>query len=97
MDLTPSQEPEMELRVQHAYMTATHLHDLLCNGTMELFVDERGTAGDEFEEVYSKLQHIYEQVRASQLSLSPSKSRFFATDAVFAGGSIGPRSPTRSS
>ena len=74
-----------------AHMTATHLHDLLRDGTMELFVDDGGTAGDTFNELYSKIKRILEQVRASKLSLSPSKSRFFATNAVFAGGKIGPQ------
>ncbi len=31
-----------------AQLTATHLHDLLADGSMELFVDDGATAGDDF-------------------------------------------------
>ena len=41
-----------------AHMTATHLHDLLNDGVMELFVDDGGAAADTFEDMLSKLQQI---------------------------------------
>ena len=74
-----------------AHMTATHLHDLLKDGTMELFVDDGATAGDEFPDLMGKTRRILDRVRASKLSLSPSKSRFFMTTTVFAGGKVGPQ------
>lgn len=57
---------------------------------MELFVDDGATAGDSFDELYDKLRRILEQIRASGLSLSPTKSRFFMSTAVFAGAKVGP-------
>lgn len=32
-------------------MTATRMHELIVNETMELFVDDGGTAADTFEEM----------------------------------------------
>ena len=74
-----------------AYMTATHLHNLLNNGVMELFVDDGGAAANTFENMLSKLQQILTRIRERQLSLSATKSQFFMTEAVFAGGCIGPK------
>jgi hypothetical protein len=38
-----------------ADMTATHLHDLIADGTMELFVDDGACAADTFDEMLEKL------------------------------------------
>lgn len=73
-----------------AHMTATHLHDLLSSGVMELFVDDGGTADDDFDTKMSKLAQIFSRVRDCKLSISASKSKFFMSEAVFAGASIGP-------
>jgi hypothetical protein len=37
-------------------MTATHLHDLIADLTMELFADDGGSAGDTFKEMLEKLR-----------------------------------------
>ena len=74
-----------------AHMTATHLHNLLNNGVMELFVDDGGAAANTFEDMLSKLQQILTCIWEQQLSLSATKSQFFMTEAVFAGGCIGPK------
>lgn len=71
-----------------ANLTATHLHDLLADGTMELFVDDGATAGDDFEEKLTRLQHIFTRIRDRHLSLSASKSSFFVSSAVFAGANV---------
>ena len=73
-----------------AHMTATHLHDLLNDEIMELFVDDGGTAADTFEDMLSKLRCILTRVRERHLSLSATKSQFFMTEAIFAGGRVGP-------
>ena len=73
------------------HMTGQHLYDLLIEEVMELFIDDGGTAADEFLEMMSKLRHIFTRVRERRLSLSASKSRLFMTMAVFAGATIGPK------
>ena len=57
-----------------ANMTAKSLFDLLVKEIMELFVDNGGTAADEFEEMIDKLTQIFTCVRECGLSLSASKS-----------------------
>lgn len=74
-----------------AGMTAKHLHDLLTDSTMELFVDDGAVAGDDFQALMMKLRRILTRVRERGLSLSPSKSKFFMTTAVFAGALVGPQ------
>ena len=74
-----------------AHMTATHLHDLLTDEVMELFVDDGGAAADSFDDMVAKLRRILTRVRERKLSLSAAKSQFFMTEAVFAGGRVGPK------
>ncbi|OJT13168.1 Retrovirus-related Pol polyprotein from transposon 297 [Trametes pubescens] len=74
-----------------AHMTALHLHDLLGDGTMELFVDDGAAAGDNFSELMGKLRRILSRIRTSGLSLSPSKCKWFMTETVFAGAAVGPK------
>ena len=74
-----------------AHMTATHLYDLLNDEVMELFVDDGGTATDTFDDMMSKLRRILTRVRERWLSLSATKSQLFMTEAVFAGGRVGPK------
>lgn len=56
---------------------------------IQLFVDDGGTAADEFEEMMKKLRVIFVRVRERGLSLSASKTELFATEAVFAGALVG--------
>ena len=74
-----------------ANMTAEHLFDLLVDETMELFVDDGGTAADTFREMMDKLVKIFTRIRERGLSLSASKSEFFMTEMVFAGATVGPK------
>ena len=74
-----------------ANMTANNMHDLLAEGTMELFVDNGGTAANSFEEMMDKLTKIFTRICERNLSLSASKCEFFMTNMVFAGASIGPK------
>lgn len=70
-------------------MTARTLGDLV--GTLfELFVDDGAMAGDDFEGLLGDLRVLLTRVREKGLSLSASKSRFFVTEAVFAGARVGP-------
>lgn len=73
-----------------AQVTAQHLHDLIANGDMELFVDDGAATGDDFEQKFDKLSRILTRVRDRKLSLSASKSAFFMTTAIFAGANVGP-------
>ncbi|KIJ61056.1 hypothetical protein HYDPIDRAFT_97521 [Hydnomerulius pinastri MD-312] len=59
---------------------------------MELFVDDSGggCTADSFEEMLEKLQYIFQCFREHKLSLSPTKSRLFMEETVFAGATIGP-------
>ena len=73
-----------------AHMTGQHLYDLLVAEVMELFVDDGGTAADDFSEMMDKLRQIFTRVRERGLSLSASKSKLFMTTAEFAGATVGP-------
>jgi len=71
-----------------AQMTAKALGDL--TGTLiELFVDDGGMAGDEFNTVMDNLRILFLRVREKGLSLSAVKSQFFMSEATFAGGRVG--------
>jgi hypothetical protein len=72
------------------HMTATTMHEPISDGTMELFVDDGGTAANTFEEMIEKLTRIFTLIRKHNLSLSASKCEFFMTTMVFAGATIGP-------
>lgn len=74
-----------------ADMTATHLHDLIADGTMELFVDDGGCSANTFQEMMEKLTRIFQRCRERKLSLSPSKCRLFMTETTFAGATVGPQ------
>ena len=76
------------------YMTALHLHDLLTAEIMKLFVDDRGTATDEFNAMMAQLRTIFTHIHKRQLSLSASKTSLFQTEAVFAGATVGPQGVT---
>ena len=72
-----------------AEMTATALGDL--TGTLiELFVDDGGMAGDNFEIMLRNTKQLLQRISEKGLSLSASKSKFFVTEATFAGGRVGP-------
>ena len=74
-----------------SHMTATRMHEPIADGTMELFVDDGGTAADTFDEMMEKLTRIFTLVRRHNLSLSASKCELFMTTMVFAGASVGPK------
>jgi hypothetical protein len=74
-----------------AEMTATHLHDLIADGTMELFVDDGACAADSYEEMTRKLECILKHCRERNLSLSPTKCQLFMTETTFAGATVGPQ------
>jgi hypothetical protein len=73
-----------------AELTACHLHDLLLDGDIELFVDDGGAAVDEFDEMMCKLIWLLDCVQEKKLSHSATKSEFFVTTGVFAGASVEP-------
>ena len=69
--------------------TAKALGDFI--GTLiELFVDDGGLAGDDFEVMLSNTRKLLQRISETGLSLSASKSKFFMTEASFAGGRVGP-------
>ena len=70
-------------------MTAKALGDLI--GTLcELFVDDGGMAGDDFELMLTNTRKLLQRILETGLSLSASKSKFFVTEATFAGARVGP-------
>ena len=72
-----------------AEMTASALGDLI--GTLiELFVDDGGMAGDDFENMLGNTRRLLQRISDTGLSLSTSKSKFFVTETTFAGGRVGP-------
>jgi transposase InsO family protein len=71
-----------------AAMAAGHLHDLIAEETLEIFVDDGGTAADTFNEMKTKLTRILNQVRDRKLSLSAAKSQLFMAEATFAGARV---------
>ncbi|THG96055.1 hypothetical protein EW026_g5699 [Hermanssonia centrifuga] len=77
-----------------AQMTAEHLHDLITEGTMELFVDDGGTGGSDFNVKMTNIRRILNRVRERHLSLSAAKLQLFMTNLVFGGASVGPKGVT---
>ena len=70
-------------------MTADALGDLI-GILIELFVDDGGMAGDDFKIMLANTIRLLLRIRETGLSLSASKSKFFVTEAKFAGGRVGP-------
>jgi RNase H-like domain found in reverse transcriptase/Reverse transcriptase (RNA-dependent DNA polymerase) len=70
-------------------MTANALGDLI-GILIELFVDDGGMAGDDFEVMLDNTIKLLQRVSETGLSLSATKSKFFVTEATFAGGRVGP-------
>ena len=69
--------------------TANALGDFI--GTLiELFVDDGGLAGDDFEIMLGNTRKLLQRISDTGLSLSATKSKFFMTEATFAGGRVGP-------
>ena len=70
-------------------MTARALGDL--TGILfELFVDDGGMAGDNFKTMLENTRRLLQRIAETGLSLSAAKSKFFVTEATFAGGRVGP-------
>jgi hypothetical protein len=70
-------------------MTARALGDFI--GTlMELFVDDGGLAGDDFDIMMANTRKLLQRISETGLSLSAAKSKFFMTEASFTGGRVGP-------
>ena len=70
-------------------MTARKLGDLK-DTLFQLFVDDGGMAGDEFNQHITDLCKLLDRIHKRKLSLSPSKTELFMTEAVFAGATVGP-------
>lgn len=75
---------------EFAHMTAQHLHDLVVQGILELFVDDGGSAADTFSEGIEKLRAIFQRCRERKLSISAQKCQLFQTEGVFAGATVSP-------
>ena len=70
-------------------MTARELGDLK-DILFQLFVDDGGMAGEEFNQHIADLRKLLDRVRERKLSLSANKTELFMTEAVFAGATVGP-------
>ena len=73
---------------EFAVQTANSLHDIVADGTIELFVEDGGAGSDTFEEGLRKLVVLLDRVRKEGLSLAPSKLRLFMSEAVYAGALV---------
>lgn len=62
-----------------ANIMARHMSDLLKDETMELFIDNRGSAADTLDDMMNKLTQIFTKVHEKGLSLSASKTELFMT------------------
>jgi Reverse transcriptase (RNA-dependent DNA polymerase) len=76
-----------------AFMTVTamHLHNLIAEEVLEIFVDDGGIASDTFDEMMNKLTKVLDCIHEQRLSLSTAKSKLFMTEAVFARARVGQR------
>jgi hypothetical protein len=70
-------------------MTASALGDLI-GILFELFADDGGLAGDNFETMLANTRQLLKRIIDKGLSLSAAKSKFFVTEATFPGGRVGP-------
>jgi hypothetical protein len=55
----------------------------------ELYVDDSGMAGSDFNDKLRRLHKFFEGVREMRLSLSPSKTQLFMSKVVIAGAQVG--------
>jgi Reverse transcriptase (RNA-dependent DNA polymerase) len=65
-------------------MAANHLHNLIADKMMEIFIDDGGAAADTFNEIREKLKRILDRIHEQRLSLSAMKSKLFMMEATFA-------------
>jgi hypothetical protein len=72
------------------HITAEKLGDILPKLEIELLVDDRGMAGDEFDSMMDCTHQFFARIRKTSLSLSAKKSEFFMTSIIFAGVRVGP-------
>jgi hypothetical protein len=72
-----------------AVVTANHLHDLIANEVMEIFINDGGIATDSFNEMEAKLWCVLDRVRECTLSLLAAKSHLFMEEELFAGTWVG--------
>jgi Reverse transcriptase (RNA-dependent DNA polymerase) len=72
-----------------ASVTATHLHDLIADETLEIFMDDSSIVADTFDDMIHNLTCILGQVCDQKLSLSAAKMKLFMSEAMFVGTWIG--------
>ncbi|QRV79934.1 Retrovirus-related Pol polyprotein from transposon [Ceratobasidium sp. AG-Ba] len=68
-------------------MLADSLHDMLGNG-MEIWMDDVGMGFNEAETGLARTRRLFEQCRERSLSLAPTKTFLFMSDASFAGAKV---------
>lgn len=71
-----------------AKMTADALGDMV-GRAIQLFVDDGGMAGSDFETKLTNLEALFTRCRATGLSLSAQKTKLFQSEVVFAGERVG--------
>jgi hypothetical protein len=75
-----------------ASVIVTHLHNLIANEMLEIFMDDGDTVVDTFNDMAHKLTCILGWVRNWKLSLFTTKMKLFMLEAMFAGTRIGQHS-----
>jgi hypothetical protein len=68
-----------------AHIAAEKLSNILPKFNIKLLVDDRGMAGDCFEDLLNHNRKFFMCVRETHLSLSAKKLEFFMTEIIFAG------------
>ncbi|QRW13143.1 Retrovirus-related Pol polyprotein from transposon [Ceratobasidium sp. AG-Ba] len=68
-------------------MLAKALHDLI-GSHLEVWMDDIALAGDDFNTTLASLRLFFKRCRSHKLSLSPSKSVLFMSEAAFAGAHV---------
>ena len=71
-----------------AEMTAHALKDFATDLGLETFVDNNGFAGDNFADLLDRLRRFFLRCREKGLSLSPTKTQLFMSEAVYGGAQV---------
>lgn len=71
------------------HVMAENLADVATSIGMELFVDDAGLAGSDFDTLLNRLRVFLQRARERTMSIAPAKTTLFADQVVFAGSRIG--------
>jgi hypothetical protein len=70
-------------------VTMTHLHDLIMEEVLKIFMDDGGIASNMFDKMLNKLMRVLSCIHECKLLLSTAKSKLYMSEAVFVGARVG--------